>query len=86
VILPMAGRGCACTGATTAICATTCLPRWKPCAASRGVPHFEIAIFDVDADAALEARYNELVPVLTDERRTANFATTSSMPRKYVSI
>ena len=32
------------------------------------VPHFELAIFDVDADAALEARYNELVPVLTDER------------------
>ncbi len=33
-----------------------------------GLPHFEIAVFDVDADAALEAKYDELVPVLTDER------------------
>jgi hypothetical protein len=31
-----------------------------------GVPHFEIEEFDVDADPALEAKYDELVPVLAD--------------------
>lgn len=27
---------------------------------------FEVEVFDVDADPALEAKYDELVPVLTD--------------------
>jgi thioredoxin reductase (NADPH) len=31
-----------------------------------GVPHFDIRVVDVDADPALEAKYNELVPVLVD--------------------
>jgi len=31
-----------------------------------GVPHFDIEVVDVDADAMLEAKYNELVPVLVD--------------------
>ena len=31
-----------------------------------GVPHFDIVVLDVDADPVLEARYNELVPVLVD--------------------
>lgn len=31
-----------------------------------GVPDFEIEVLDVDADPELEAKYNELVPVLVD--------------------
>lgn len=31
-----------------------------------GMPHFDILVIDVDADPVLEAKYNELVPVLTD--------------------
>ncbi len=31
-----------------------------------GMIHFEIEVIDVDADPALEAKYNELVPVLVD--------------------
>jgi len=31
-----------------------------------GMSDFEIEEFDVDADPALEAQYDELVPVLTD--------------------
>ncbi len=31
-----------------------------------GRPHFEIEVVDVDADPALEAKYDELVPVLAD--------------------
>ena len=31
-----------------------------------GAPHFEIEVLDVDADAELEAKYDELVPVLVD--------------------
>ena len=31
-----------------------------------GVPHFDIAVTDVDADPVLEEKYNELVPVLVD--------------------
>lgn len=34
--------------------------------AEPGVPAFEVEEFDVDADPALEAKYDELVPVLTD--------------------
>ena len=32
----------------------------------RGEFVFEVAVVDVDADPALEARYDELVPVLAD--------------------
>jgi len=32
--------------------------------ALRGEHSFEIDVFDIDADPALEAKYNELVPVL----------------------
>jgi hypothetical protein len=31
-----------------------------------GTPDFGIEVLDVDADPALEAKYNELVPVLVD--------------------
>ena len=31
-----------------------------------GVPRFDIDVVDVDADPVLEAKYNELVPVLVD--------------------
>ena len=31
-----------------------------------GVPDFGIEVLDVDADPELEAKYNELVPVLVD--------------------
>ena len=31
-----------------------------------GVPDFQIEVLDVDADPELEAKYNELVPVLVD--------------------
>lgn len=31
-----------------------------------GVPRFDIDVVDVDADPALAARYDELVPVLVD--------------------
>jgi hypothetical protein len=31
-----------------------------------GTPPFEIDVLDVDADPALEAKYDELVPVLAD--------------------
>jgi len=31
-----------------------------------GLPEFELLEFDVDADPELEARYDELVPVLAD--------------------
>ena len=33
-----------------------------------GVPHFEIEVIDVDADPALEEKYDELVPVLVDDK------------------
>lgn len=33
-----------------------------------GVPRFEIDVFDVDADPELEAKYDELVPVLADDQ------------------
>lgn len=32
----------------------------------RGEYVFDLAVIDVDADPALEAKYDELVPVLTD--------------------
>lgn len=32
-----------------------------------GTPDFEIDVLDVDADPELEAKYDELVPVLADE-------------------
>jgi len=31
-----------------------------------GMLHFDIEVLDVDADPALEAKYDELVPVLVD--------------------
>ena len=31
-----------------------------------GMLHFDIEVLDVDADPALEAQYDELVPVLVD--------------------
>lgn len=33
-----------------------------------GTPRFEIEVYDVDADPALEAKYDELVPVLADDQ------------------
>ncbi len=37
--------------------------------ALRGEYSFEVEVFDVDADPALEAKYDELVPVLEAEGR-----------------
>lgn len=31
-----------------------------------GMPYFDIEVVDVDADPVLEAKYDELVPVLVD--------------------
>ena len=35
-----------------------------------GVPYFDIEVADVDADPVLEAKYDELVPVLVDGEGT----------------
>jgi hypothetical protein len=45
---------------------------------------FDLEVLDVDADPALEARYDELVPVLLHEG--TSFAITSSMSAKSVII
>jgi hypothetical protein len=51
-----------------------------------GVAFFDIAVVDVDADPALEAKYNELVPVLTDAegRELCHYFLDTAKVREYL--
>lgn len=51
-----------------------------------GMPHFEIEVFDVDADPALEAKYDELVPVLADAegRELCHYFLDAAKVREYL--
>lgn len=51
-----------------------------------GIGNFEIDEFDVDADPELEARYDELVPVLTDEagRELCHYYLDATKVREYL--
>ncbi len=58
--------------------------------ALRGEPavtHFEIEVIDVDADPELEAKYNELVPVLVDGegRELCHYFLDAAKVREYLS-
>lgn len=52
-----------------------------------GVAYFDIDVVDVDADPALEAKYNELVPVLVDgeDRELCHYFLDAAKVRKYLS-
>ena len=52
-----------------------------------GVPDFEIEVLDVDADPDLEAKYNELVPVLVDGegRELCHYFLDAAKVREYLS-
>ena len=52
-----------------------------------GVPDFEIKVLDVDADPDLEAKYNELVPVLVDGegRELCHYFLDAAKVREYLS-
>ncbi len=52
-----------------------------------GVPDFEIEVLDVDADPKLEAKYNELVPVLEDGagRELCHYFLDTAKVREYLS-
>jgi len=51
-----------------------------------GAPHFDIVVVDVDADPVLEARYNELVPVLVDRegRELCRYFLDAAKVREYL--
>ncbi len=51
-----------------------------------GVPHFDIAVVDVDANPVLEAKYNELVPVLVDgaSRELCHYFLDAAKVREYL--
>ena len=51
-----------------------------------GVAHFEIDVIDVDADPALEAKYDELVPVLADAegRELCHYFLDAAKVREYL--
>jgi thioredoxin reductase (NADPH) len=51
-----------------------------------GVPHFDIEVVDVDADPILEAKYNELVPVLVDGegRELCHYFLAAAKVREYL--
>ncbi len=51
-----------------------------------GVPDFGIEVLDVDADPELEAKYNELVPVLVDgeERELCHYFLDVPKVREYL--
>ena len=53
----------------------------------RGAPHFDIEVVDVDADPLLEAKYNELVPVLVDGkgRELCHYFLDAAKVREYLS-
>lgn len=52
-----------------------------------GVRHFDIEVTDVDADPVLEAKYNELVPVLVDGggRELCHYFLDAAKVREYLS-
>jgi len=52
-----------------------------------GVAHFGIEVVDVDADPELEAKYNELVPVLVDGegRELCHYFLDEAKVREYLS-
>ena len=52
-----------------------------------GEAHFEIEVLDVDADPELEAKYNELVPVLVDGegRELCHYFLDEAKVREYLS-
>jgi len=52
-----------------------------------GVAFFEIEVVDVDADAGLEAKYDELVPVLVDgeARELCHYFLDAAKVREYLS-
>lgn len=51
-----------------------------------GVSHFDIVVLDVDADPVLEAKYNELVPVLVDRegRELCHYFLDAAKVREYL--
>lgn len=51
-----------------------------------GVVFFDIDVVDVDADPALEAKYDELVPVLVDgeERELCHYFLDAAKVREYL--
>ncbi len=51
-----------------------------------GLRHFEIDVLDVDADPALEAKYDELVPVLADaeDRELCHYFLDAAKVREYL--
>lgn len=54
--------------------------------AMRGEFDFEVQVLDVDADPALEAKYNELVPVLEAEgRELCHYFLDVARVRRYLS-
>jgi thioredoxin reductase (NADPH) len=55
--------------------------------AERGVQNFGIEVLDVDADPELEAKYNELVPVLVDGegRELCHYFLDAAKVREYLS-
>jgi glutathione S-transferase len=52
-----------------------------------GMPDFQIDVLDVDADPELEAKYNELVPVLVDGegRELCHYFLDAAKVREYLS-
>ena len=52
-----------------------------------GMPHFGIEVVDVDADPALEAKYDVLVPVLVDGegRELCHYFLDEAKVREYLS-
>jgi hypothetical protein len=50
------------------------------------VPEFHVTVIDVDADPALEVRYDELVPVLTDadDRELCHYFLDDAKVREYL--
>lgn len=51
-----------------------------------GLPPFAVDVFDVDTDPALEARYDELVPVLADDegRELCHYFLDAAKVREYL--
>jgi len=51
-----------------------------------GVAFFDIDVVDVDADPVLEAKYNELVPVLVDgeDRELCHYFLDTAKVREYL--
>lgn len=51
-----------------------------------GVPHFTIAVVDVDGDPLLPAKFDELVPVLVDEqdRELCHYFLDAAKVREYL--